>query len=300
MAGPGVALAAVASAAAAWVGGTSLSEPRTEVAVAPLQGQIVAVGGFLASGANSRRVDAYDPARDTWARLPDLPVSVDHAAAASWRGRLVVVGGYGADRAPLRAAFLYDGRGWRRLPAPPEERAAAAAAATADGRVWVVGGRTRSGLATRALSLDLRTLRWRAVPGPRPREHLAATALGGRVYAIGGRLAGYDSNLGTVEAYDPRRSRWSRLPDLPDPRGGTGAAAIAGRIVSVGGESPSGTNRTVWALRPGARAWTALPDLPTPRHGLGVVALRGRVWAIAGGPQPGLTVSGAVESLPVP
>ena len=90
------------------------------------------------------------------------------------------------------------------------------------------------------------------------------------------------------------------MPDLPDPRGGTGAAAVAGRIVSVGGESPPGTNRTVWALRPGARAWTALPDLPTPRHGLGVVSLRGRVWAIGGGPQPGLTVSGAVESLPVP
>ena len=70
--------------------------------------------------------------------------------------------------------------------------------------------------------------------------------------------------------------------------------------MSVGGESPAGTNRTVWALRPGARAWTALPDLPTPRHGLGVVAFGGRVWVIAGGLQPGLTVSGVVESLPIP
>ena len=90
------------------------------------------------------------------------------------------------------------------------------------------------------------------------------------------------------------------MPDLPDLRGGTGAAAI-GPHVSVGGEPPPGTNRTVWALRPGARAWTALPDLPTPRHGLGVVSpFRGRVWVIGGGPQPGLTVSGCVESLPVP
>jgi N-acetylneuraminic acid mutarotase len=295
-----VASTLVALAVASWATGASLSVPRTEVASAALGGRIVAVGGFLASGANSRRVDAYDPARDRWSRLADLPVSVDHAAAASWRGRLVVVGGYGADRQPLRAAFLYDGRNWRRLPQPPEERAAAAAAATADGRVWVVGGRTRSGLATRALVLHLPTLRWRTVAGPRPREHLAATALRGRVYAVGGRLAGYDTNLPTVEAYDQRTGRWQRLVDLPDPRGGTGAAAVAGHIVSVGGESPAGTNRTVWMLRPGAAAWTALPDLPTPRHGLGVVALGGRVWAIAGGPEPGLTVSGVVESLPVP
>ena len=291
---------ALAVAAAPWVSGTPLSEPRSEVAAAPLLGRIVVVGGFLESGANSRRVDAYDPARDAWTRLPDLPVSVDHAAAASARGRLVVVGGYGADRQPLRAAFLFDGSGWRPLPAPPEGRAAAAAPATRGATVWVVGGRTRDGLAKTMLALDLRTLRWRVVPGPRPREHLAATALDGRVYAIGGRLAGYDTNFATVEAYDPRANRWRRLPDLPSARGGTGAAAVGGRIVSVGGESPQGTERTVWALRPGASRWLRLPDLPTPRHGLGVVSLGGRVWVVAGGPEPGLTVSGAVESLPVP
>ncbi len=290
---------AVATAAASWTAGTPLSVPRSEVAAAPLLGRIVVVGGFLETGANSRRVDAYDPVRDEWARLPDLPVSVDHAAAASARGRLVVVGGYGADRQPLRAAFLFDGSGWRTLPPPPEERAAAAATATAGGSVWVVGGRTRDGLATTTLALDLRTFRWRVVRGPRPREHLAATALGGKVDALGGRLAGYDTNFATVEAYDPRANRWRRLPDLPSARGGTGAAAVAGRIVSVGGESPQGTDGAVWALRPGARRWVRLPDLPTPRHGLGVVRLGGRVWVVAGGPEPGLTVSGAVESLPV-
>jgi non-specific serine/threonine protein kinase len=105
--------------------------------------------------------------------------------------------------------------------------------------------------------------------------------------------------MATVQAFDPRRSRWTRLPDLPDPRGGAGAAAIGGRVVSVGGESPPGTNRTVWALMRVKRAWCALPDLPSPGLGVGVVALGGRIWAIAGGPEPGLTVSGAVESLPV-
>ncbi len=285
--------------AATWTTGTPLPEPRSEVAAAALRGRVVVVGGFLESGANSRRVDAFDPTRDTWTRLPDLPVSVDHAAAASARGRLVIVGGYGADRRPLRTAFLFDGARWRKLPPPPEERAAAAATATAGGTVWVVGGRNREGLATTMLALDLQTLRWRTLPGPTPREHLAATALGGTVYAIGGRRAGYDTNVATVQAYEPRRSRWRRMPDLPDPRGGTGAAAIAGRVVSVGGESPEGTERSVWALRPGARRWVRLPDLPTPRHGLGVVAVAGRVWVVAGGPTPGLSVSGATEGLSV-
>ena len=289
----------LAAVAAVWLVGAPVPEPRTEVAAAPLRGEVVVVGGFLASGANSRRVDAYRPSTDTWRRLPDLPVSVDHAAAASWRDHLVVVGGYGADRRPLRAAFLWDGARWRKLPRPPEERAAAAAAATSDGRVWVVGGRRADGLATRMLVFDLTTMRWKTEAGPSPREHLAATALGGRVYALGGRAAGSDTNMSTVEAWEPGARRWMTLPPLPDTRGGTGAAGIANRIVSIGGEEPEGTIAEVYAFALTSRRWTRLPDLPTPRHGLAVVALGGRVWAIAGGPEPGLTVSGAVESLPL-
>ncbi len=75
-------MAAVALTAS-WGTGAPLPEPRTEVAAATRGQRIVVVGGFLATGANSRRVDAYDTRRSTWERLPDLPVSVDHAAAAA-------------------------------------------------------------------------------------------------------------------------------------------------------------------------------------------------------------------------
>ncbi|HEU0335135.1 MAG TPA: kelch repeat-containing protein, partial [Gaiellaceae bacterium] len=163
-----------------------------------------------------------------------------------------------------------------------------------------VGGRDEDGLATTSLVLDLKTLRWSALPGPIPREHLAAVSARGVVYAVAGRTAGIDTNLRTFEAYDPRVRRWRRLPPVPSSRGGTGAAALAGRIVSVGGEEPAGTIASVFAFDLDSRRWQRLPDLPTPRHGLGVVALGGRVWAVGGGPQPGLFVSDAVESLAVP
>ncbi|MDQ3162796.1 MAG: hypothetical protein M3Q92_08180, partial [Actinomycetota bacterium] len=133
-----------------------------------------------------------------------------------------------------------------------------------------------------------------------PREHLAAAALRGRVYAIGGRSAGIDTNTRTFESYDPRRRRWTKLQRLPSARGGTGAAAVSGRIVSVGGEQPAGTIASVYAYEPSRRTWRRLKDLPSPRHGLGVVASRDRVFTLGGGPQPGLTVSGAVESLRIP
>lgn len=288
---------------AAWRRAAPVPTPRTEVAAAAANGEAVVVGGFLADGSTTGRAEAYSPKTDRWRRLPDLPAAVNHAAGGSWRGRMLVAGGYSGDGVPSSAAWqLVRGR-WTPLPPLPEPRGAAAGVVAGD-TFYVVGGVTATPLgrelAKRALALDLSSGRWRTIAGPTPREHLAATAWRGRVYALGGRLAGYDTNVDRAEVYDPATRRWGRLAPLPEARGGTGAAAIAGRIVSVGGEAPSGTIRRVYAYDLAARRWRRLADLPTPRHGLGVVALGGRVRVLAGGPTPGLTVSGANESLAVP
>jgi hypothetical protein len=288
---------AATAATAPWERHAAAPEPRTEVAAAYSDGEIVVAGGFTADGGNSDRVDAYAVATNRWRRLPDLPVSVDHAAAASANGTVYVVGGYGGDRNPLRTAFALGPDGWRRLAQLPDARAAAAAA-IAGGKLYVLGGVDgRRSLAQVAFALDLRSGRWSRVPGPSRREHLAAAAVGRRVYALGGRSAGIDTNTARFEVYDPATRRWTRLAPVPQARGGTGAAYANGRIVSIGGEQPQGTIRTVYAYELRTRRWRRLADLPTPRHGLGVVAARGRVYAVAGGPVPGLTVSGAVESI---
>jgi N-acetylneuraminic acid mutarotase len=281
-----------------WRQAAAMPVPRGEVAATVVGAEIVVVGGFVASGQNSARVDAYSPRTNRWRRLRDLPAAVDHAMAASDRGRLYVVGGYGIARERRTAAYVLERGSWRRLRPMPEGRAAAGAAVVGS-RLYVVGGVGPSGLARRALAYDLRLDRWSSLPGPTPREHLAVTASGGRIYALAGRRAGIDTNLTALESYAPGARAWAPLPPIPDPRGGTAAAAIAGRIVSVGGEEPQGTIAEVFAYEIAARRWRRLADLPTPRHGLGVVAAGGRVYAIAGGRDPGLAVSGVNEFLPL-
>jgi len=293
---------AASSGGAAWRDAAPLPMPRTEVVAARAGSEIVVVGGYRADGSTSARADAYSPGRDRWRRLPDLPLAVNHAAAAGYRGRAYVVGGYAGEIGggnAVRAAFVLDRGRWHRLARPPAARAAAAAAVVGS-KLYVVGGVGPEGLATRAMVYDLRRGRWSTTRGPRPREHLAAAAVGGRVYAIAGRLGGYDRNLTTVQAYAPSARRWITLPPIPAARGGTGAAAIGRTIVSVGGEEPGGTIRSVFALDTRTRRWRRLADLPTPRHGLGVAAAADRVYVIGGGTRPGLTVSNANEYLDLP
>jgi hypothetical protein len=280
-----------------WQARAPLPLPRTEVASAVVRSEIAVAGGFNADGSTSARVDAYAPATDRWRRLPDLPVTTHHAMAAAYRGKLYVVGGYLRFASPLARAFVFEGATWRALPSMPAPRAAAGAAVVG-GKLYVVGGVGPNGLARRAFALDLATRRWSSVPGPAPREHLAVTAARGRIYALGGRLAGIDTNLRTVQSWAPGERAWRSEPALPSARGGTGASAVAGRlIVSVGGEEPAGTIASVYGLDVVRRQWERLPDLRTPRHGLGVVTFGTTVYAVGGGPRPGLFVSGANEAL---
>src|SRR5215208_4744774 len=277
---------------AAWKTRAPLPLARSEVAAAALGTQVAVVGGFVADGSSSATVDLYRTKTDTWTRAPDLPAPVNHSTAAVVGGRLVVAGGYGA---PRSAWVLASGR-WRALPRLRAGRGAAGAAVLG-GRLYLVGGVGDRGLARNGLEFDLRRRRWRLVAGPTPREHLAVVAAQGRLYALGGRTAGYDTNLATVESWRPGERRWRREPSLPEPRGGTGAAAIGARIVSVGGEAPEGTIRSAYVLDTRSRTWSRNADLPRPRHGLGVAAADATVYAVGGGRQPGLYVSDATDAL---
>jgi len=273
--------------------------PRTEVVAASVGSEIVVLGGLTLDRGASKRVDAYSPEQDRWRRLPDLPVGVHHAMAVGVGDRLYVLGGYTAARVPRRTFFELRDRAWRALPPMPFPRAAAGAAVVGS-RIVVAGGVAAGRrLARNALSFDLRTRRWSTVVGPTPREHLGVTALAGTVYAVGGRTAGLDTNLVRFEAFQPGDRTWRRRRPVPEARGGTAAAAVPGHVVSVGGEEPGGTIAEVFSYSVAARRWTRLTDLPTPRHGVGVAALGGRVFVIGGGPEPGLTVSAANESLAV-
>lgn len=296
-------VAVVAGAAGAapvqWDTRAPMPLPRTEVAAAAVGSEIVVVGGFTIDGGASRRADAYSPARDSWRRLADLPIGVHHATAVGVAGKAYVLGGYAGTGATLRTAFVLENGAWRALPRMPFPRAAAGAGVSGR-RIVVAGGIGESRrLARTALVFDLRARRWSSAPGPTPREHLGVTSLAGTIYAVAGRTAGLDTNLLQFESWRPGQVRWQRLQPIPDSRGGTGAAALRGQIVSAGGEEPDGTIAEVLAYRIAEKRWIRLADLPTPRHGVGVAAVAGRVYVIGGGTEPGLTVSSANEALEI-
>ncbi len=127
--------------------------PDAPVAVHHVNGAVVGGKLYLAGG----RVDAeessdaflrYDPARERWERLPDLPLGgTSSAALVAAAGTVVLIGGD-------------DELGWE------------------DGNGWVT---------PTAWAFDPATNRWRRLPDIEIERHaLAAAVVNGRIYAIGG------------------------------------------------------------------------------------------------------------------
>ena len=111
--------------AAGWQSNAPLPQARTEGRGAGRRAaRSSSSAGFLANGSTSARADAYSPARDRWRRLPDLPVAVNHAMAASDGRRVYVVGGYAGDMDAgnsVRDAWVLSSGRWQTLPAPAGE-----------------------------------------------------------------------------------------------------------------------------------------------------------------------------------
>ena len=273
--------------------------PRTEVAAASDGDRIFVVGGFTETEATVPTVEVFEPEAEVWSQGPDLPVAVNHAMATALEGTVYVLGGYlgpGLSNPSDRVFALRGGR-WQELAPMPEPRAAGGSAAV-DGLLYVAGGVGPEGLAEAVLVFDPNAGRWSMEEGPPTgREHLGVAGFDGRLFVVGGRTGGIGSNLDVAESYDVAGGRWIGLDDMPTARGGIAAAATAdGYVVAAGGEADT-TFEEVEAYDVEAARWLSLPPLPTPRHGLGVVALGTVVYVVAGGPQPGLSVSNAVEAI---
>jgi hypothetical protein len=130
---------------------------------------------------------------------------------------------------------------------------------------------------------------------PTPRDHLTAAAVGGLVYAIGGRPFNPDRNYAVVEAYDPATDRWQTRAAMPSRRGGLASAVLDGAIHTFGGEGRSSVFANHEVYEPATDHWSHAPGLPTARHGLGAAALAGRIYVIGGGPTAGFAQTGVVE-----
>ncbi len=244
-----------------------MSVARSEHPGAVLNDEIVVGGGYIEVGVGrvgvTATVEAYSPETDTWRDLPDLPEPRHHGMAAVVADRLFVFGGYSTVNEATDTVWeLVDGQWVDRAPLPGP--VAAGAAVGLDDSIFVVGGNPDAEFYRYDPGADA----WIALTAPAAqREHVAAVALDGEVWAIAGRWQG--AIFDTIEIYDTGSDAWHSGPTLNEARSGFGAVVIDGTIVVAGGEvfSPDEALVSVERLEPGTSEWSFIEALPHGLHG---------------------------------
>src|SRR5262249_11606085 len=146
----------------------------------------------------------YDPATNTWSALPPLPEARTDLAAAAANGRLYVIGGPTSDSTIAAPAGLPT--------------------------VCIFDPATRQGTT--------------GDPMVTARSGLAAVALNGKIYALGGQNGG--TSLKTVEVYDSQANAWAAAPSMREARSNLAATAQGDTtIYTLGGFGDGGTSNSV-------------------------------------------------------
>jgi Kelch motif len=124
---------------------------------------------------------------------------------------------------------------------------------------------------------------WRfAPPMANRRSYVAAAELGGKIYVAGGMVGNSGRHLDRFQVFDPHTSVWTTLPRLPEPvRAGAGAA-LQGAVFVLGGTTPDGGGRQVFAYEPRLRRWLRHDSLPRVLYNHAAVSTGDRIYVLGG------------------
>jgi N-acetylneuraminic acid mutarotase len=272
----------------AWVTERPMPTPRNSVGIAALDGKIYVVGGWAQTAYGegfTGALEVFDTATNTWTAKKPMPTARNSLGAAFVGGKLYAIGGWNGG--PLTAVEVYDPATdqWSTGAPMPTARNTFGIAEIA-GKIYVVGGFDGSSMTAALEVFDPATNSWSAGPAMQggARNALAAVALEGRLYALGGSSDAAPF-LDVVESYDPAAAAWREEPPLLFPRSNHGAAVVDGTVFVAGGNNWLMVNSflaSVESFDPDAGVWEARGPLKDGRADPGVVAAGGTLYVIGG------------------
>jgi len=281
-----------AQARGRWTPRAPLPTPRLDAVAVENGGSIFVIGGIARSGGDERMtpdlraVEEYNPVGDRWRQHKPAPFRA--LGAASIGNRIFVLG--------RRDLYEYDPARdeWRARAAMPTERGGFGVIAAGQ-RLLVIGGMVTDasrqwGWRNSAIveEYDPSTDAWRSrAPMMTPRHRMAVTAIGNRVYVIGGAAThadDLDRDVDRVEVYDADGDRWSVAPRMPRGLAYFDGFVCGGRIVTLPGSSPQ---VGLQEYEPGTLRWRLVDDSapPTARWRYAAAMAGGRVYIFGGVPR---------------
>ncbi|HKI65837.1 MAG TPA: kelch repeat-containing protein [Solirubrobacterales bacterium] len=131
-------------------------------------------------------------------------------------------------------------------------------------------------------------------PMPRRLNHIGVVAYRGEIYVVGGYgriLSGHTSK--SFFRYVPATDRWTRLPDMPEPRAAMAVGVVGHRLIVAGGARDNTPLASTYAYDFESGSWSRLPDMGSRREHVGAAVLDGKLYVLGGRTPQSLAVDTA-------
>ncbi|MHC4707177.1 MAG: Kelch repeat-containing protein [Planctomycetota bacterium] len=141
---------------------------------------------------------------------------------------------------------------------------------------------------------------WTAkAPMPTARTMFSASAVDGKIYAIGGSRTSGSSTSSAVEQYDPVTDTWTTKAPMPTARQWLSTSTVNGKIYAFGGvpRTYQPALSTVEEYDPATDTWTEKAPMPTARTVISTSVADGKIYAIGGFVRPGVWTQEKVTSV---
>lgn len=320
---------AAAALAAFVTAALTAAEPAKPAALPPLPKPVasfgaVATDGYLyVYGGHAGKTHSYDTESvlgtfhrlkldggTKWEELPGGPRAQGLNLVAH-KGLLYRVGGMQprnkpgdpADNHSLAECARFDPKTnkWEDLPALPAGRSSHDVVVAGE-KLVVVGGWQMKGKGEKsvwhdtALVLDLtaKQPKWESVPQPFQRRALTATAVGSKVYVLGG--LGAEGKA--TDVFDAETKKWSTAAALP--LEGKKAMSFSPAAATVNGRVVVNTAAgAMYRLSAGGDAWEKVGAVETPRMVARLIPLSATAVLLVGGATAGEGHTAALERVPL-
>lgn len=120
-------------------------------------------------------------------------------------------------------------------------------------------------------------------PLPRPLNHVGVVRYRDNLYVLGGYGTRADAHTGKeFYRYNPRTNRWSRMPDMPEPRAAAAVGVIGDTLIVAGGARDKVALGQAFAFNFHTKQWSRLPDMGSRREHVGGTVVDGKLYVLGG------------------
>lgn len=157
-----------------------------------------------------------------------------------------------------------------------------------DGKIYVVGGKTKNEQTNIVEVYDPKLDKWSTDVSPLPiaLDHSASDTYNGKIYLVGGFIedGGSRHAINSLFIYDPVINKWKEGQPMLTSRAGLTAKFINGTLYAIGGSTGDNAGQVNLneAYDPKSNTWTLREPMPTARHHITSQFIDTKLYVIGG------------------